>query len=89
MDTPKANKLRHEEVVAAAPTSGTRQARGMDTPKANKLHLNKVDGEFATNGTVALVRTGAGERGAHRANALSAAPGVRTLPRPSPTNHAH
>ena len=44
---------------------------------------------FATTGTVALVRTGGGERGAHRADALSAAPGVRTLPRPSPSNHAH
>ena len=61
----------------------------METPKANKLRMNKVDGEFATNGTVALVRTGGGERGAHRAEALSAALGVRTLPRPSPSNQAH
>ena len=30
-----------------------------------------------------------GERGARRADALSAAPGVRILPRPSPSNHAH
>ena len=58
MDTPKANRHSSTRV-------GTRQARGMDTPKANKLQVNKVDSEFATNGTVALVRTGGGERGAH------------------------
>ena len=42
MDTPKANKHRHEEVVEAAPRVGTRQARGMDTPKANKLRHEDV-----------------------------------------------
>ena len=42
MDTPKADKLRHEEDVAAAPRVGTRQARGMDTPKANKLRHEEV-----------------------------------------------
>ena len=60
MDTPKANKLRHEEVVTAAPRVGTRQARGMDTAKANKLCLEKVDCEFATNGMSHKCALGAG-----------------------------